>query len=75
MSWAIDERTYSQRRACALVGIEPMTYRHKARRPDNGVLRTRLKELAQADYNQQRSHTSLGGLTPNEFAARSATGP
>lgn len=24
------------------------------------------------DFNQHRPHTSLGGLTPNEFAARSA---
>ena len=27
MSWAMTERDYSQRRACALVGMAPKTYR------------------------------------------------
>ena len=28
MTWAIDEKGYSQRRACALVGIAPKTHRY-----------------------------------------------
>jgi len=61
VSWAIDEKTYSQRRACALVGIEPKTYRYKARRPDDGVLRTRLKELAavRRRFGYRRLHLLL----------------
>ena len=27
VTWAIDEKGYSQRRACALIGIAPKTYR------------------------------------------------
>jgi len=28
VDWAIEEKGYSQRRACGLVGIEPKTYRY-----------------------------------------------
>ena len=31
----------------------------------------RIIEEWRIDYNARRPHTSLGGLTPNEFAARS----
>lgn len=50
MSWAIEEKSYSQRRACALVGMAPKVYRHRSKRPDDPVLRERLKALA----NQRR---------------------
>ena len=46
MTWAIDEKSYSQRRACGLVGLHPKTYRYASRRPDDGALRSKLKELA-----------------------------
>src|SRR6201994_3623153 len=46
VTWAIDEKGYSQRRACRLVGLQPKTYRYASIRPDDGLLRTRLKELA-----------------------------
>ena len=46
MSWAIREKCYSQRRACGLAGIAPRLYRYRSRRPDDGLLRRRLKELA-----------------------------
>jgi putative transposase len=28
VSWAIDEKGYSQERACALIGLAPKTYRY-----------------------------------------------
>ena len=46
MTWAIEEKSYSQRRACALVGLHPRTYRYASTRPDDTVLRTKLRELA-----------------------------
>ena len=46
MSWAIREKDYSQRKACALVGMEPKTFRHTSTRPDDEPIRRRLRELA-----------------------------
>src|SRR4030081_366555 len=46
VTWAINQKSYSQRRACRLVGLQPKTYRYASPRPDDGALRTRLKELA-----------------------------
>lgn len=46
MTWAIEERSYSPRRACALVGLEPKTYRWRSRREDDAALRRRLRDLA-----------------------------
>ena len=46
MTWAVGEKSYSQRRACRLVGLQPKTYRYVSSRPDDGALRTRIKELA-----------------------------
>jgi putative transposase len=46
VSWAIQEKKYSQRRACGLVGLHPKTYRYASKRPDDGALRAKLKELA-----------------------------
>jgi len=46
VSWAIRERDYSQRKACALVGMEPKTFRHTSTRPDDEPIRCRLRELA-----------------------------
>ena len=39
MSWAIDEKSYSQRRACVLIGMAPKAYRYAARRADDVTLR------------------------------------
>ena len=36
MNWAIEEKDYSQRRACALVGMAPKTYRYVSAGPDDG---------------------------------------
>lgn len=61
MSWAINEKSYSQRRACALIGVAPKVYRHRAKRPDDADLRERLKELASARrrFGYRRLHLLL----------------
>ena len=46
MTWAIEDKSYSQRRACALVGLHPKTYRYASTRPDDLALRAKLRELA-----------------------------
>jgi transposase InsO family protein len=46
VNWAITEKGYSQRRACALVGIDPRVYRYRSTRGDDGALRRRLRELS-----------------------------
>lgn len=46
MNWAVEEKSYSQRRACKLVGIAPRVYRYRSNRPDDADLRQRLKELS-----------------------------
>jgi putative transposase len=59
--WAIEKKEYSQRRACSLVGLAPKVYRHRSRRADDGVLRTRLKELAavRRRFGYRRLHLLL----------------
>lgn len=61
MSWAIHEKSYTQRRACRLVGLEPKTYRYASTRPDDGALRQRLKELAseRRQFGYRRLHLLL----------------
>ena len=46
MTWAIENKGYSQRRACGLVGIEPRVFRYRSSRSDDAGLRSRLRELA-----------------------------
>lgn len=46
MTWAINQKQYSQRRACGLVGIAPKTYRYQAQRSHDGGLRKRMREIA-----------------------------
>lgn len=61
MSWAIEEKDYSQRRACALVGVAPRVYRYRSHRPDDGPLRARLKALAaiRRRFGYRRLHLLL----------------
>jgi putative transposase len=37
--WAIDQKGYSQRRACALIGMAPKTYRYVTARSDDSEFR------------------------------------
>ena len=69
MSWAITTKEYSQRRACRLIGLAPKVYRHRTRRADDGVLRTRLLALAahRRRFGYRRLHLLLRreGLSVN----------
>ncbi|MBN9597823.1 MAG: IS3 family transposase [Afipia sp.] len=46
VTWAVSEKSYSQRRACNLVGLQPKIYRYASTRSDDAALRIKLKELA-----------------------------
>ena len=61
MAWAIEEKSYSQRRACALLGMHPRTYRYASRRPDDAEVRRRLRELAneRRRFGYRRLHILL----------------
>jgi putative transposase len=61
VDWAISEKSYTQRRACDLVGLEPKTYRYQSRRPDDTALRKRLRELAseRRRFGYRRLHLLL----------------
>ena len=61
MSWAINKKSYSQRRACGLAGLHTKTYRYRSSRSDDGVLRTRLKSLAheRRRFGYRRLHILL----------------
>lgn len=61
MNWAIRDKSYSQRRACALVGLHPRTYRYASARSDDAPIRHRLLELAQQRrrFGYRRLHLLL----------------
>ena len=46
VTWAIKEKSYSQPRACALIGMDAKTYRYQASRPDDAALRQHMREIA-----------------------------
>ncbi len=46
VDWAVTQKGYQQRRACALAGIDPRVYRRPPTRPDDADLRARLKDLS-----------------------------
>jgi putative transposase len=46
VTWAIEKKSYSQRRACGLIGLDPKTCRYASRRSDDAEIRERLKTLA-----------------------------
>lgn len=61
MSWAIETRDYSQRRACRLAGLAPKVYRYRSCRDDDGALRARLRCLAacRRRFGYRRLHLLL----------------
>jgi hypothetical protein len=59
VTWAIENKGYTQRRACGLVGMEPRVYRYRSSRPDDTDLRKRLRELA-AERRLQTQSSSEG---------------
>lgn len=61
MNWAIEEKNYSQRHACALVGMAPRVYRYQSSRPDDAELRKRLRELSseRRRFGYRRLHLLL----------------
>jgi putative transposase len=56
VDWAIKEKHYSQRRACALIGMAPKTYRYVGKRDEDAVVRERLRALA-----SERRRFAIGG--------------
>ena len=61
MSWAVIENGYSQRRACALVGIDTRVYRHHSMPGGDETLRRRLRELSSEwrRFGYRRIHIRL----------------
>ena len=61
MDWAMTEKSYSQRRACALAGIDPRVYRRKSKRPTDTEMRARMRELAseRRRFGYRRLHILL----------------
>ena len=61
MTWAINEKGYSQRRACTLIGLAPKTYRYASSRGDDAAVRERLCTLARQRrrFGYRRLHILL----------------
>jgi putative transposase len=61
VNWAIEDRGYTQRRACNLVDMSRRVYRYRSTRPDDEVLRERLRELSseRRRFGYRRLHILL----------------
>ena len=59
--WAIEEKSYSQRRACSLLSIAPKMFRYLSRRGGDAAARTRLRALAaeRRRFGYRRLHLLL----------------
>jgi putative transposase len=64
VTWAIKEKSYSQRRACSLVGLHPKTYRYASLRPSDDGLRERLRALG--SQRRRFGYRRLGLLLERE---------
>ena len=69
MPQARNDKGYSQRRACKLVGIEPETCRYVSGRQDDGAVRVRLRALAggrrRSGYRRLHILLARDGVTLN----------
>ena len=45
VAYAAESLGLSERKACRLIGISPSVYRYRSMRGDDGVLRSRMREL------------------------------
>lgn len=61
MNWAMKIKSYSQRKACELVGIAPRVYCYQSTRSDDTELRKRLVELSaeRRRFGYRRLHILL----------------
>jgi putative transposase len=61
VTWAVEQKGYSQRHACKLVGMEPKTYRYVSRRSDDSEVRSQLRTLAfeRRRFGYRRLHILL----------------
>ncbi len=61
VDWAMKEKSYSQRWACTLAGIDPRVYRRRSKRPKDTELRGRMNELAseRRRFGHRRLHILL----------------
>jgi putative transposase len=67
VDWAITEKGISQRRACALVGMDRKSYRYRSSRSGDEEVRQRLRELA---FERRRfGYRRLGLLLAREGIA------
>jgi putative transposase len=62
VTWAIGQKSYSQAKACALIGLAPKTYRYVSKRQEDAAIRKRLRELAheRRRFGYRRLHLLLG---------------
>lgn len=47
MNWAMNEKNYSQRRACSTLKVDRALYVYKSRRGEQADLKARIKEIAE----------------------------
>lgn len=64
MTWAVNDKGYSQRRACGLVGLHAKTYRYASKRTSDEGLRATLRELA--SQRRRFGYRRLGLLLARE---------
>ena len=78
VTWAIDQKGYSQRRACALIGFAPKSYRYVTVRGNDNEFRERLRRLAgeRRRFGYRRLHILLRreGIKLNHKKLSGSTG-